>query len=151
MGVLDVSAPVDLVRADRFHQGEPVFIEITDKNRNLDRTRRDTVEVTVEVAASGDQERLQLSETDNDSGVFVGYIQTVAPAATQFDCQLAVAEDNRISASYVDVYDNTDTANGSALVDPFGVVFDSVSGEPVNGASVTIVNAAHRLAGRGFR
>ncbi len=126
MGMLDVSVPVDLVRAERFHQGEPVFIEITDKNRNLDRTLRDTVEVTVEVAASGDQERLQLSETENDSGIFVGYIQTAAPAAIPFDCQLAVGEDSKIHTRYVDVYDKTDTAKDSALVDPFGKVFDSV-------------------------
>ena len=150
MGVLDVSAPVDLVRAERFHQGEPVFIEITDKNRNLDRTQRDTVEVTVEVAASGDQERLQLSETDNDSGIFVGYIQTVAPAATPFDCRLAVGEDSKIRARYVDVYDNTDTAKGSALVDPFGEVFDSVSGAAINGASVTIVDAATGIPAQVF-
>ncbi len=150
MGVLDVSVPVELVRAERFHLGEPVFIEITDKNRNLDRTLRDTIEVTVEVAASGDQERLQLTETNNDSGIFVGYIQTLAATATQFDCQLAVGEDNTVDVHYIDAYDDTDTAIDSALVDPFGVVFDSVSGAVINGASVTIIDAATGLAARVF-
>ncbi|RKZ99398.1 MAG: hypothetical protein DRQ45_08735, partial [Gammaproteobacteria bacterium] len=150
IGTLDTSAPVDLVRAERFHQGEPVFVKIKDKNRNLVRTLRDTVEITVEVKATGDEERLQLSETGNDTGVFVGYIQTVALSATQFDCQLAVAEDSEIRATYVDLYDNTDTAKNSALVDPFGIVFDSVTGEPVDGASVTIVNALTGLPAEVF-
>ena len=140
-GMLDVSNPVGLVRAKRYHQGEPVFVGITDKNRNLDRTQRDRVEITLDVAATGDQEQLLLSETGNDTGVFVGFIQTVAPGSSPFDCQLAVMEESRIRASYTDTFDTTDTANSKALVDPFGIIFDSVSGAPVDGATVTILDA----------
>ena len=150
IGVLDVSVPIELVHAERFHQGEPVFIEITDKNRNLDRTRRDSVEVTLKVDASADQERLQLSETDINSGVFVGYIQSRSMSALQFDCLLAVAENNRISVTYVDLYDSTDTARDDALVDPFGIVFDSATGNPVDGARVTIVDAFSGLPAEVF-
>ncbi|MGB5179419.1 MAG: hypothetical protein WBP44_11895, partial [Gammaproteobacteria bacterium] len=145
IGILDASAPIELVHAERFHQGEPVFIEITDKNRNLDRTRRDTVEVTLDVAASGDQERLQLSETAINSGVFVGYIQSRSMSATQFDCLLAVDENDSISVTYVDLYDSTDRARDDALVDPFGIVFDSATGNAVDGARVTIVDVVSGL------
>ncbi len=41
-------------------------------------------------------------------------------SAMQFDCLLAVDENNRISATYVDLYDSNDTARDDALVDPFG-------------------------------
>ena len=139
-GVLDVSNPVGLVRAERYHQGEPVFVGITDKNRNIDRTQRDTVEISIAVKATGDQEHLLLSETGIDTGVFVGFIQTVAPGSSPFDCQLAVMEESKILASYTDTFDNTDTANSQALVDPFGIVFDSVSGDPVDGATVSILD-----------
>ena len=141
-GALDVSNPVDLVRAKRYHQGEPVFVGITDKNRNLDRTQRDSVEINIAVKATGDQEQLQLFETGVDTGVFVGFIQTVAPGSAAFDCQLAVTEESKIRASYTDPFDNTDTANSQALVDPFGIVFDSVSGDPVDGATVSILDAS---------
>ncbi len=144
-GALDVSNPVDLVRAERFHQGEPVFVGVTDKNRNIDRSRRDSIEISIAVKASGDQEQLQLFETGNDTGVFVGFIQTVAPESTPFDCQLAVTEESRIRASYTDTFDNTDTTNSQVLVDPFGIVFDSDSGEPVDGATVTILDASTGL------
>lgn len=149
-GVLDTSLPVNLVAAANFHQGEPVFVKVQDANRNIDRNSRDTVQILLDVAATGDLEQLELSETGIDTGVFVGYIQSVAPAATSYDCQLAIGEENIIRVSYVDIYDSSDTASSTALVDPFGTVFDSVTGSPVDGASITILDALTGLPAQVF-
>lgn len=150
IGVLDTSLPVDLIATTRFHQGEPVFIEVRDANRNIDRDSRDTVHIMLDVAENGDLEQLELSETGVDTGIFVGYIQSVAPAATAYDCQLAISEENIIRASYVDYYDSSDTASDTALVDPFGIVFDSATGNTLDGATVTILDAVTGLPAQVF-
>ncbi len=150
IGPLDTSVPIGLVAAPQFHQGEPVFVEVRDANRNIDRNIRDTVRVTLDVAATGDLEQLELSETGIDSGIFVGYIPSVAPAATTYDCQLSVAAENIIRASYTDIFDSSDTASSTALVDPFGTVFDTVTGNPVDGATVTILDALTGLPAQVF-
>ncbi|MFV1973918.1 MAG: OmpA family protein, partial [Thiohalobacterales bacterium] len=150
IGVLDTSSPVDLIAASKFHQGEPVFVEVRDANRNMDRNSRDTVQVLLDVAATGDLEQLELSETGIDTGVFVGYIQSAAPAATAYDCQLAISAENILRTSYVDIYDSTDSASSTALVDPLGTVFDSVTGAPVDGATVTILDALTGLPAQMF-
>ena len=55
---------------------------------------------------------------------------------------LEVERNTQISSTYVDPSDARDTASASALVDPYGLVFDSGTGAPVNGARVQLINAA---------
>ena len=141
IGALNVSVPIDLAAASAFHQGEPIFIRVIDSNRNVDSGVRDALVITVSSTNLGDQEALELSETGINTGEFVGYIQSVTSPVVQFDCQLAVTADDTIRASYTDIFDVTDTASSNVLVDPFGIVFDSSTGNPVNGISVTLVDA----------
>ena len=37
--------------------------------------------------------------------------------------------------------DSTDTSSASALVDPYGLIFDSRTGAPINGARVRLIDA----------
>ena len=53
---------------------------------------------------------------------------------------LELAQDSDLAASYTDVADATDVSQGTALVDPLGVVFDSRTGLPVDGATVTLID-----------
>lgn len=142
---LDVANPVPLSLAVTYHTGEPVFVMLTDSNRNIDRASRDIVRVSLSVSATGDAELIEFNETGLDTGVFVGYIQSTSVAATVYDGQLTVAENQNIDAAYTDIYDTTDNAAAQVLVDPFGIVFDSTTGTPVNGAIVRIVDAATGL------
>lgn len=143
--VIDVANPVPLSPANSYHQGDPVFVYLTDANRNIDINARDTVQVTLTVAATGDAEVIEFVETGNNTGVFIGYIQSTAAAATSYDGVLSVAENSMISVTYTDTYDVTDTANAQALVDPFGIVFDSVIGAALDGATVRMVDAVTGL------
>ncbi|MBE9516741.1 MAG: carboxypeptidase regulatory-like domain-containing protein, partial [Proteobacteria bacterium] len=142
---IDVTNPVPLAPATNYHQGEPIFIYLTDSNRNIDINARDTVQVTLTVAATGDVEVIEFVETGINTGIFIGYIQSAASATTQYDGTLSVVENSSISVSYVDTYDATDTASALALVDPFGIVFNSATGTPIDGATVRIVDAATGL------
>lgn len=145
IGTLNVALPVDLAPATSYHQGEPIFIEVIDSNRNIDIGARDTLVITISSSSVGDIENLELTETDINTGVFVGYIQSVTTPVTPNDCVLAVEANETIFVSYTDIFDVTDVASNNILVDPFGIVFDSNSGEPVNGITVTLINAATNL------
>ena len=147
--VLDPSQATPLAASTVVHGGEPAFIRLTDGDQNRNDTLRDTVEVTVRSVA-GDVERLRLTETGVDTGVFVGHLPTAASAVTPNDCVLQVRRDESITASYTDPLTPTDIAADSALVDPFGLVFDSRTGQPVNGARVELVNAATNAAATVF-
>lgn len=139
--VLDPLQPLDLAPGNLYHAGEPVFVQVEDNDQNLDAAAAETVVVAVS-ASGGDAEEIRLTETDVDTGVFIGYIQTGGAAAAPFDCLLSVGPETVIEAGYTDPADNGDTAAAASLVDPFGTVFDSLSGEPVDNAVVRLVNAA---------
>ena len=118
-----------------------VQVQVNDADQNVDSSLIDTIDVRVR-SANGDVETLRLSETAPDSGRFVGYIQTNAAAANAADCVLQVERNSSVESFYVDAEDPDDRVQASALVDPFGVVFDSRTGAPLNGARVRLVNAA---------
>lgn len=124
-----------------FHGGEAVFVSLTDLDQNIDANAIDTVVVTVRTA-NGDSETLRLAETGPSTGVFVGAIQTTFAPAVPNDCRLSVALNSQLTASYTDPGDSTDTSAHGALVDPYGIVFDSSSGAAVNGATVALIDAA---------
>jgi uncharacterized repeat protein (TIGR01451 family) len=145
LGALNVAGSVDLAPATSYHQGEPVFIQVNDVNRNLSSTIRDTLVVIIRSTNIGDQEILELSETDVDTGEFVGYIQTVTTPVTPNDCVLAVATNELIEVSYTDIFDATDAVSTGILVDPFGIVFNSSTGAAINGISVTLIDAVTNL------
>ncbi len=141
-GTVDPAQGVPLAQTQSVHGGDAVFLRVVDADQNRDATLIDTVTVTV-TSAIGDQETVRLSETAVSSGVFLGYLPTSGAAtAVRGDCVLQVARDSRITLSYTDPLDSADSSNAAALVDPFGKVFDSGTGLPVNGARVRLLEAA---------
>jgi uncharacterized repeat protein (TIGR01451 family) len=139
--VLDPAQATPLAASEVVHGGEPAFIRLSDGDQNRNSTQRDWVEVTLRSLA-GDVERLRLVETGEDTGVFIGHVSTATGNVTAGDCVLQVRRDESITVSYADPLTPDDTAGDSALVDPFGLVFDSRTGLPVNGARVQLISAA---------
>ncbi len=144
-GVGDLGAGNNLavVNADTYHGGEPVFVRVEDDDHNLDPALRERIVIELAVDVTNDLERLSLVETGVDTGVFVGAIQTVRQPVVPLDCQLAVATQSTITARYDDYFHVESAA--SVLVDPFGVLFDAATGEPVDGAIVRFVDVATGL------
>ncbi|RNJ62610.1 MAG: DUF11 domain-containing protein [Porphyrobacter sp. IPPAS B-1204] len=130
---------------DRLRGGEPLFFEVTAASANRDPAAIDSLTVVL-TSAEGDRETMTVFETAPDSGVFTGVIDTfrIPPPVVQEDCRLSVGPDSRITVAAMnpgsdDVLVQIDVA---VLVDPFGVVFDSETGEPVDGARITLVDDA---------
>jgi uncharacterized repeat protein (TIGR01451 family) len=139
------TAPASLQSTDNFRAGEMLVVGVTLASANADPQARDTLDVVLELE-NGDREQITLTETANNSGEFVGFINTIGvpPAVAPGDCRLSVDPGAALSLRV------TDQANASLvalatinfLVDPFGIVFDSGDGAPVPGSRVTIVDAA---------
>lgn len=141
---IDPTQPVDLTDAGTVHAGEPLFVQVDDLDQDIDGSAIDALDVRVR-SASGDVETLRLAETTVNSGRFVGYIQTAAAAANSGDCVLQVDRNTSVDSVYVDAEDPSDSVQASALVDPYGIIFDSRTGTPLNGVRVRLVNAATGL------
>jgi hypothetical protein len=133
-------ATIRLGATTYYGDGEPVFVQVTDLDQNQNPALAETVLLAL-TSSTGDSEVLRLTETGPSTGVFAGYIQTSTVKAVSGDCLLSVAPGAGITATYVDAADPVDRTPATALIDPFGLLFDSATGIPVNGSSVTLLNA----------
>lgn len=145
--------PADPTSISSITVGQPVVFRLVLARGALDPGRIDTVEVTV-TSASGDQEKVSITETAADSGVFYGAIPTSAipPQPRDGDCRLSVSDGDKVTVSY-----NGASGDGSViktdvdvLADPYGLVFDSEDAAPIDGARVTLINVATGQPARVF-
>jgi uncharacterized repeat protein (TIGR01451 family) len=134
---LSLASPISLIPVTQYSSGDPVFVRVKDADRNVSATQKDTITVTI-TTPTGDTETLTLLETGLSTGVFVGYIQS-ASATPAPNCTLDVTKNEKVKATYIDALDVITRSSAEALFDPFGIVFDSSTGQGVNGAIVSIV------------
>ncbi len=121
-----------------YNIGDPICIQVTDPDQNQNPALRETVTVLLEHSESGDQETVTLTETGPDTGVFQGCIPTAGDPSSPQDGVLTVTPDTPITVTYRDPLDPRPVSQAVALIDPYGVVFDAVTGDLVAGAVVTL-------------
>jgi hypothetical protein len=130
-----------------YTHNEPVFVRVISYDANLDAAAADTVTITL-TTSGGDSEVVQLTETGNSTGEFIGAIPatfTLAAAPIKNNGQINITAHNEtITAIYqpLNCNANNTASSSSGLVDPYGIVFDSITGAPIAGASVTLVDSA---------
>lgn len=139
-----VSVSLGSSAASTVSVGENLYIRIHDPNRNRDGGVIESVVVNV-LGSNGDHEVLTIFETGEDTGIFLGAIPTadVPPAPVSGDCRVSVKAGDAVTIEHADASLQAvlrTTVNISA--DPYGLVFDSETGAPVDGVSVTLVDAA---------
>jgi uncharacterized repeat protein (TIGR01451 family) len=147
-GAYNAPTAVSTVASNTFTGRDVMLIAVSDPDQNRDPLKVDRV--VVEVGTSRDRETLQLAETGPSTGYFVGWVQLTRQASISGDCKLAVTLNDTIRARYTDVNDGEDTVGSAALVDPYGAVFNSQTGELVNGALVTLIDTTTGLAATVF-
>ena len=131
--------------SDKVSPGGSILFDVLVPVANIDPRVVDSVDVQV-ISSAGDSERLTIFETGENTGHFIGRILThhVPPAPSATDCRLGVKDGGTVEieihapGSAVIVA----TATVDVLADPFGVVFDSETGEEISGARVTLIDAA---------
>jgi hypothetical protein len=142
---INLANPADLLASGAFHQTEALFLRVRDPDQNLNPLAVESVLVSVRSLTTGDQEWLQVSESGVNTGEFVGYLMLGPPPAVSGDCRLSVVAGETFRADYTDPADGADSSANAALVDPLGIVFDSQTGAPIDGASVTLIDSASGL------
>jgi uncharacterized repeat protein (TIGR01451 family) len=136
--------PASVKPATSIRAGEPLIVTVDSALDNRDVMAVDTLTITLSTPG-GDAETLRLQETGANTGKFVGVIRTAAipPTPVQSDCVLSVRPGDNLNLSGLRFSDGTLIANAplDILIDPFGIVFDSGDGKPVQGSRVTLINA----------
>lgn len=124
--------------------GEDMIVALGSPRANISSDVIDRLQVTLTTTA-GDREDFNLYETAPDSGRFLGAIQVTrwTSQSRSNDCHLDVNPNDTVMIAIRPVDGSRPIAAASAniLADPFGVVFDSNDGQPVNGARVSVVDA----------
>lgn len=138
------TSPAFLAETTAIHAGQPLVLSIANAAANTNANAIDTLQIVLEgTTSAADRETLVLKETGANTGEFMGYINTRAmpPAPVNGDCVLSVQKNDDLRV-VVNNASGTVIGNGSVdiLVDPFGIVFDSADGRPVDGATVTLID-----------
>lgn len=141
---VDFSAPQPLAPATNFFAGEIIFVSVTDLGQNGNPAQIETLVATID-AGNGDLITLRLYESGPDTGQFFAYTQSLSGSILANDEALSIEHDFPLVATYQDPFVAEDISTDVAGVDPFGRLFDSATGELINGAVVTIVNDATGL------
>lgn len=142
---INLNNPVALVTAKVYHAGEPIFLMLSDGDQNINPAVAETVLLTLN-GNGGETESLLLTESGPNTGIFTGHIQSAIAPVMSGNGTLSVPVNSDITATYTDIGDSTDISLATALVDPFGVVFETSVGMLVNGATVTLVDAGTGLS-----
>jgi len=142
---INLSAAIELLSGGAFHQGEALFLRVVDADQNLNALAVESALITIVSQTTGDVEVLSASETGANTGEFIAYLMSGAPPPVSGDCRLSVIAGETMLASYSDPADGADSSSSGALVDPLGLVFDSATGAPVDGAQITLIDSASGL------
>lgn len=141
---VDLSTEVPLTPATTYASGELMFIRVIDKGQNGDPNRIETVVITV-TASTGDEVVLRLYESGPDTGEFWAYLPSTRDVTPVNDTELTTGADTVLTAQYIDSFDETEISVDTALVDPYSRVFNALTGDLINEADVTIIDAATGL------
>ncbi len=138
---LDFAQPAPLALATTYLPEELIVVRVEDAGQNGQPDVIETGVVTI-AAESGDLITLCLFESGEDTGEFFGYLPSTRSQTATNDPTLTVLGSDTLTATYVDAFDATEVSVDTAFVDPFGRVFNSVTGELLNGVAVTLIDEA---------
>ncbi len=137
----DPSEEVILIPTDSFLPGDLIFFHLQDEGLNHQPDIIETVSITIE-GANGDNEIFEISADGPDSPNFYGFALAVGiEEAIPGDGRVATAVNTTIEALFVDEFDRSDNSGAVAIIDPRMTVFDALTGAPVNGAIVRVLDA----------
>jgi len=129
-----------------YNSGKTIYVQVTDLDQSGNSSAAakaaaaGTVNAVLTDPATGDTETVQLAEIASTPGVFRGAIPSTLSSTPSENGVLTVAANSRIHVTYTDPLDAEPVSRDSALIDPAGVVFDSMTGTPAANAVVALRN-----------
>lgn len=139
-----LDAVLPLAPIDYIERGVALFFVLSDRESNKDPTLIESVTIALRDSSTGDIEFLEFFETSPDSGVFLAWANTGSGAAAPGDGVISSTGASTITASFASgsgagIGLEVSVTTGGAS--PTGTVFDSRTGEPLDGIWITIVDA----------
>jgi len=133
----------EMVATSALLTGRPLILAVGRPSANRDSQSIETLHAFIRTDL-GDREEAILTETNADSGRFIGIMLTTTRAPGVGDCRLSTQADEALSLMLSDDLGGTPFVEGAVdiLADPFGVAFDSRTGAPVPDVRITLVDAA---------
>jgi uncharacterized repeat protein (TIGR01451 family) len=141
---IDTTAPVRLIPAGAYFSGEPIIVKVTDRGQNGNPNVVESIVATI-ATANGDFVTLRFYESGPSTGEFYAWIPSNTGSPVQNDPVLTIVDGATLTARYQDPFDLTEVSTDTAGVDPFGRVFDSLTGALLDGVTVTVVDDATGL------
>ncbi len=132
----------------QYNVGDIIYVQATDNNFEPDPSTPGRVIATISSYNGSssnsvfDSITITLIETGPGTGIYRGSMLSNGGPPTPGDGILSLDSDSKLKVVYVDLASKISTVDDTALVDPYGRVFDSASGQLVNGATVTLVDDA---------
>ena len=121
----------------------PVIVVLDNAGGNRDPAVRESA--TIHIDTDGYDGPVTLLETGPDTGVFAGGISLGGGDPAAVACDVSLERGGRMRLSFTeDQYSFGSVAE--LLIDPAGEIFDSATGAPVEGATVTLLDDADRPA-----
>lgn len=137
--LVDITTPVPLTPASTYATGELMFVRVTDPGQNGNKDTIETV-TTVITSDTGDAITLKLYESGHDTGEFWAYIPSTREASAVNDNVLTTNAQTQLTAKYTDKFDAQEISVDTALIDPYSRVFNSLTGDLIDNALVTLIN-----------
>ncbi len=135
-------------KAYQYNVGDTVYVQVTDKNFDPDPSTPGKVSATISSYIGPgsksvfDTVTVALAETGQGTGIYRGSITSNGGPPVPGDGVLSLGDDSTLKVVYTDQASQISTVDDTALVDPYGRVFDSSSGQMISGATVTLVDNA---------
>lgn len=122
-----------------------LFVQISAADCNVDAGLAEQISITIASKKTGDSQAFMATETAADSGMFritpMAMDRSSDPDGHENDMgdgMIEVMPDDTLTASIAGC--GNGTISTDILVDPIGIVYDSVSNEPIPGATVTLID-----------
>lgn len=131
--------PTPLTPASTYATGELMFVRVKDAGQNGNSDIIETVTILV-TASTGDKVTLRLYESGLDTGEFWAYIPSTRDLTPVNDDELTTGADTQLTATYQDKFDATEISVDTALIDPYSRVFNSLTGDLIDQAIVTLID-----------
>jgi len=138
---LDISAPIPLISAETYFSGELIFVRVRDLGQNGDPNRIETV-IAIIMTSDGDEICLRLYESGPNTGEFWAWVPSTRDPTPINDQALTTPSNTILTGTYIDSFDSTEISIDTALVDPYGRVFNGITGDYVDNVRVTLINTA---------
>jgi hypothetical protein len=143
-----IVSPLWLSEVERIYPNRIVFWVLDDATLNYDSTKIDSVSVSLSDSVTGDTEVLRFWETGPNTGQFSAWIQTLQNDPKDGNGIMSTRPLSQINAVYEDPFNQTRNLSDAVVVgpvDPFGILFDSATGQPIDGVEVTIIDVSTGL------